>query len=204
MHPRLYSPFVRNLPRYHAEGTPIPSPTTLEGVCYVLMLGLTLAYPPARRFLRSLPTGWAATLAALVALMVVGELLGRNRATFPFPAWDMYGQPPSVPLTHYRLVGVTAAGEEIVLNSGRLYPSLGLGTHRIGNLLAVDLARFVNGGLLTPETAALLTAVRDAHNRRSGPPVGAVRVVVIRVDRGEGDSGEITARTERVVDVPLD
>ena len=171
--------------------------TRLDGSCSYDGPVLQLSAPdeaPEREVVRLSPAGRVVRLAVTAAVLVViaiGSAWGSD-ADFPFGPWKMYSTraDPDQPVVSTRVVGLTAAGDEVKLSGGEV------GLRRAefeGQLPRIES---------DPELLGLLAeSYADAHP--DAPELESVAVIQRNYELDAGvRTGEYTDRV--IVDFPLD
>lgn len=85
--------------------------TALECFAFLILLAALWRIPGLRLFITRLSRGYRALLLTAIGLILIGQVVGSNRTSYPFPQWNMYtGADP--PNTYYEYTGVfTPTGE---------------------------------------------------------------------------------------------
>ena len=146
----------------------------------VAVIAAFLAAPVTRSYLSRVALPARIILAAMIGLMLAGQFADQPRRTFPFSVFHMFGSvhrdAGRGSVTIYELQGVGRDGTRVSINPDRLFPTLGLGTMRMGTRLRslIDAA--------APATEGCSPARRHARGNRQR--LAAARVRSLAPHRG--------------------
>ena len=169
----------------------------VEGVGWLVVLSALANVPALRAFLGVVPRPHRRLIAATVAAMLFGQLMGwRSERTFPLVSWRMFGWPAELKLfSFFEVLGITEAGAEIRVNPARLFPSLknyrmAAGLSQLAERVAAAPASAERSAADERTLSAVLRAVGLAHNRRGPHPrIRAIALARCQFDPRAGPSG---------------
>jgi len=179
--------------------------TALEVLLDVMVISGLTAVPVWARYVTGLNPVRRLFLMIMVGLLFLGQFAHRDLRLFPFINWAMYsGGTPGDAVTHERIFAILDDDSRILINPERLFPSLGMGTHRLANAISQRLnqALVEKDQESTAAFNALLASIFEAQ-RRFGDHGRAIRSLeVVRVSlpvskkHGPESSREIVWRWE--------
>ena len=157
---------------------PKPFPKILEYSFYVSWLLLLSAYEPLRQLLRSLPRPQRRFLIAFTAVLLITQVVNRNRRTFPFIPWQMYSMSLPDPPVFFEYHGTCADGREVIIDTQNVFRSQGRAVRirlRRQWIAMEHAAEDARRSELNREFRALLTATVSRFNEQH--PESRVRSV---------------------------
>jgi hypothetical protein len=189
-----------------SQGSRVTSTAIVESLFHLAVLLFLARQDALRDLLAELPRPRRWLLIGLFGLLLIGQLGGRNRLTFPFVQWGMYTNS----FAGNRYLDYTATredGVEIRFPIVEVYPTAGRHiVWKVAPLMAVGMRG--NAGpsrddALAQVDALLLAYGRRYNNARPTAPVKGIHVweCAIPIDDYRGPSS-ITRRRVRSVEIP--
>ena len=167
----------------------------------MFLIGGLAAFPVWAHYLAGLDAGRRLLLVAMVGAIFAGHYAHQDLKTFPFVRWAMFTEssPKSVVKTE-ELQATLADGSRVQLNPERLFPSLGVGTHRlsVAIILRLNHALLKQDEKTTAKFNELLAAIAEAHNRFGNGASRVRSIDVIRVHRPIRKKAGVEKMEERV------
>jgi hypothetical protein len=109
----------------HRFSPSILRPALLEALLIFALMFTFFNLPPVMRFIFSLPKPLKIFSAVFFFLLLAGQAISINTASFPFVSWSMYAQTDPGPIARFiECRGVLRSGARVVLSAERLYPSV--------------------------------------------------------------------------------